>query len=261
MCDRAGVVAKDQVPLAAAVDAVAKGAADQHVFAALAADRVDAADAVCEGIDQVERRGAGIQDIAHPGVVAVDDVVVCARADVVAGGAAEHDVVAASRGQGVAPPSAYSIVSITPSVIGRPASCGRPDAAAVIRPLSPITTLSPLPALIVSPKRPPMTMSWPSPEVMPSTPPATVVEVLSIRSMSEASASDSHVGDAAIVTEHDVVALADTDAVAFVATQHDVAAAAGGDAVHSAVVERGRLDHAQRDRQASELRCARSPPP
>ena len=95
---------------------------------------------------------------------------------------------------------------------------------------------------------------------MPSTPPATVVEVLSIRSMSEASASAAR-SDAAIVAEHDVVALADADRVAFVTTQHDVAAAAGGDAVHSAVVERDRLDQPERDRQARELRLHRSLPP
>ena len=47
-----------------------------------------------------------------------------------------------------------------------------------------------------------------------------------------------------------------SDHVAFVAAQHDVAAAAGGDPVHSAIVERGRLDQPERDRQARELRLA-----
>ena len=55
-----------------------------------------------------------------------------------------------------------------------------------MRPLSPITRLRPLPVVMVSPKRPPMTMSSPSPVVMVSMPPAVVVDRLSMRSMSVA---------------------------------------------------------------------------
>ena len=61
--------------------------------------------------------------------------------------------------------------------------------AEVSAPLSPMTMLSPSPALIMSSKRPPMMMSSPPLEVIVSAPPNIVVEVLSIKSMSEASTS------------------------------------------------------------------------
>ncbi|OQB83018.1 MAG: hypothetical protein BWX88_03624 [Planctomycetes bacterium ADurb.Bin126] len=82
------------------------------------------------------------------------------------------------------PPSADEIVSTRPSVMAMPESCGASAAAAVTRPLSPMTRLLPPPAEIVSPYRPPTTTSLPAPVVISSTPPAEVVERLSMRSMS-----------------------------------------------------------------------------
>jgi hypothetical protein len=77
------------------------------------------------------------------------------------------------------PPSSICVVSIVSRVIGRPGSCGATSyGSAVIVPLSPITTLSPSPASIVSASRPPITMSLPSEVVIVSAPPNSVVEVL-----------------------------------------------------------------------------------
>ena len=50
------IVAKDQVAFAATVDAIAESAADQHIFAALTADGISAADLICECIDDIQRR-------------------------------------------------------------------------------------------------------------------------------------------------------------------------------------------------------------
>ena len=91
-----------------------------------------------------------------------------------------------------APPTVASVVSTRARVIGRVPHRSVFGVAAVIRPLSPSTTLLPLPALIVSPPVPPMTTSSPLPVVMVSAPPY-VTSMLQIRSRSPGSPSSSTV--------------------------------------------------------------------
>ena len=86
------------------------------------------------------------------------------------------------------PPTPGAVVVISPSVTGSVPNCGAFGVPAVISPLSPMTTLKPLPAEIVSPAWPPSTMSSPAAVVIVSPPPVLESRVQT-RSMSVGSPS------------------------------------------------------------------------
>ena len=127
---------------------------------------------------------------------------------------------------------ADAIVSMTPNVMPRPV-CGASAIAAVIRPLSPSTTLRPSPASTLSPSVPAITTSSPSRVRIVSAPPIARVQradEIEVRRV----AVGAHVAEHAVVAEHQVVAGARVDRVVRRAADDDVVAVACEDGVVAA---------------------------
>ena len=134
-CGDPGAVADHQVAAAPGVDAVGAGAGDHDVVAVGREDRVGAAEARVQRLDDVQIGGIAVErDPVQRAVVAEHQVVAGVRLDQRSPPCRRARCPARCRSGSCPPaPSAAAIVAARPSVIGTPPNCGAFAVAAADR--------------------------------------------------------------------------------------------------------------------------------